>query len=114
MLYNFRDQRQSSEGRVLITSHITLIVLYIVFVMAIVANNYTDNKIFCGIMSGLFHYFSIAYFIWMVADAAVYGIKLKCGMDKKFYTRRFYLIWSLLVWGKYNQHKSYLHVLINV
>ena len=110
-LYMFRTQRQSAEGRVLITSHITLIVLYVVFILATAASRHSDYKAFCGTVSGLFHYFSIAYFYWMETDAAVYGIKLKYGMDKGFYTRHFYLIRSLLAWGKcaymYNEHSLY-------
>ncbi|XP_019854703.1 PREDICTED: uncharacterized protein LOC109583711, partial [Amphimedon queenslandica] len=84
-------QRHCPEGRLLATSHITLIILYFVFVLATAAT-YTDSTGFCGTFAGLFHYFSLVYFVWLMFEGLFYAVKLRMGIGGNAFTRHYFIV----------------------
>ena len=82
------------------TSHLTLIILYIVIILATAAT-YANSDGFCGFSSGVFHYISIVYFMWIFAEGLYYVIKLRYGIGGSPLTRRYFIIMLILCWSKY-------------
>ena len=94
----FSNQRYSQEGKIIISSHIVLFVLYIVLVLAVIAT-YTDSDGFCGTFSGLFHYMSLVYVMFIFTESFFYVIKLRYGIGGTQFTRYLLPILFIMSFG---------------
>lgn len=47
---------------------------------------------FCGTFSGLFHYASLVYFVWLLIESMFYSIKLHMGIGSNAFTRYYFSI----------------------
>ena len=84
MFFLFRKQRSSAEGRIIICSHSSLIVLYFALILSSIAT--ITNTAFghidhvgCRITSGLFHFTSLVYFMWILTESFFYLLRMKFG-----------------------------------
>jgi hypothetical protein len=89
------SQRHCPEGRIFISSNITLFILYIVMIIATGAS-YTNSLEFCGIFAGFLHLFTMIYFGWLLIEAMFYLVKLQFGVGTNPFTRYYFTIMLLV------------------
>ncbi len=92
------NQRFSQEGKIIISSHVVLFVLYIVLVLAVIAT-YTESDGFCGTFSGLFHYTSLVYVMFIFTESFFYVIKLRHGIGGSQFSRYLLPILFIMSFG---------------
>ena len=63
---HFRDMRNTVHSKLLINLCFALVGLYVTFIISTVS---TGVPVLCGVVSALMHYFFLAVFFWMAAEA---------------------------------------------
>ena len=99
LLYFCSVLRKSILGRIIIMSYILLIILYIMFVVAAGASM-ADSDAFCVAIAVFFHYLTITYLFWMFAEVFFYCLRLSRDFGGHGYTRRYFLITSIVCCGE--------------
>ena len=94
-----RELRRSEHGRILINLSVSLICLYVVFV---IAGLVTSVEALCGLVSALFQYFMLVFFGWTAAEA----VYLLCSLFDKHLKPTAIPIFALVVWCKYSNSYS--------
>ena len=94
--------RRSGHGRILINLSVSLICLYVVFV---IAGLVTSVEALCGLVSALFQYFMLVFFGWTAAEA----VYLLCSLFDKHLKPTAIPIFAMVVWCKYSN--SYIYTL---
>ena len=89
MLSVYRELRRSEHGRILINLSVSLICLYVVFV---IAGLVTSVEALCGLVSALFQYFMLVFFGWTAAEAVYL-----CRSIKNYVVKAAIVIWGQLV-----------------
>lgn len=90
-----RRLRQHEHGKLLINLSISLICLYVIFIVAGVA---TSVDILCGLVSALFQYFILVFLGWTAAEAVNLYYKLVLVLGKSI--EHYVLKAGLIVWSK--------------
>ena len=62
----YRDMRKTVHSKLLINLCFALLGLYVTFIISTVS---TGVPVLCGVVSALMHYFFLAVFFWMAAEA---------------------------------------------
>ena len=91
-----RRLRRSEHGRILINLSVSLICLYVVFV---IAGLVTSVEVLCGLVSALFQYFMLVFFGWTAAEAVFLYYNLAIVLGKPI--EHFVLKAALVVWCKF-------------
>ena len=89
----YRRLRQTEHGKLLINLSISLICVYVVF---IVAGHVTSVEGLCGLVSALFQYFMLVFFGWTAAEAVILYHKLVKVFGKPL--RHYVVKAALIVW----------------
>ena len=63
---HFRDMRETVHSKLLINLCFALVGLYVTFIISTAS---TGVPVLCGVVSALLHYFFLAVFFWMAAEA---------------------------------------------
>ena len=90
-----RRLRRSEHGRILINLSVSLICLYMVFV---IAGLVTSVEVLCGLVSALFQYFMLVFFGWTAAEAVILYYKLVKVFGKPI--EHFVLKAVLIIWRR--------------
>ena len=101
-----RELRRSEHGRILINLSVSLICVYVVFV---IAGLVTSVEVLCGLVSALFQYFMLVFFGWTAAEA----VYLLCSLFEKRLkaTAIPIILYALVVWCKYSNSYSIYYIL---
>ena len=94
-----RELRRSEHGKILINLSVSLICLYVVFV---IAGLVTSVEVLCGLVSALFQYFMLVFFGWTAAEA----VYLLCSLFDKRLKPTAIPIFAMVVWCKYSNSYS--------
>ena len=86
MLSVYRELRRSEHGRILINLSVSLICLYVVFV---IAGLVTSVEVLCGLVSAVFQYFMLVFFGWTAAEAVYL-----CRSIKNYVAKAAIVIWG--------------------
>ncbi len=94
-----RKLRVSEAGQLLINLSLTLLGLYILYILSLQA---VRNKYVCAVTGGLLHYFMLASFLAMVAEAVSLYTKLVLVLGVPLVIKNKYVLKAcLIVWSKY-------------
>jgi len=91
----YRHLRRNEHGKLLINLSISLICLYVIF---IIAGLVTPVEGLCGLVSALFQYFMLVFFGWTAAEAVNLYYKLVRVLGKPI--EHYVLKAALIVWCK--------------
>ncbi len=95
-LMPYRKLRTSEHGQILINLSISLIALYVVFLLA---GHVTTVTALCGLVSALVHYFFLVFFAWTAIEAVYLYQKFVRVLSNP--TKRFVIVGMCIAWGKY-------------
>ena len=102
----YRSLRRNEHGKLLINMSISLICLYVIFMIASLV---TSVEVLCGLVSALFQYFTLVFFGWTAAEAVNLYYKLVRVLGKP--VEHYVLKAALIVWCefKHNNNKYEKH-----
>ena len=91
-MVSFRRLRQKEHGQLLIQLSVSLICLYVIF---LVAGLVTSVEILCGVVSALLQYFMLVFLGWTAAEAVyLYCVFVRVMMKIRRYTlKAFCIVW---------------------
>ncbi len=94
-----RKLRASEAGQLLVNLCLTLLGLYIMYIISLHA---TGNQYVCAVAGGLLHYFMLAAFLAMAGEAVSLYTKLVMVLGVPPIIKNRYLLKTcLIVWSKY-------------
>ena len=91
----FRNLRKTVHSKLLINLCFALVGLYVTFIISTVS---TGVPVLCGVVSALMHYFFLAVFFWMAAEAI--HLHRKLVSVSKPDISRYVLIAMAVCWGR--------------
>ena len=91
----FRNLRKELHSKLLINLCFALVGLYVTFIISTVS---TGVPVLCGVVSALMHYFFLAVFFWMAAEAIYVHRKLV--YEYKQDIANYFAITMAICWGK--------------
>lgn len=103
----YRKLRHSTNGKLLINLSISLLGIYIFFVVGGHIRPYGDTyavDITCAISSAILHYFMLVYFGWTAAEALNLYFSLVEVLEARS-IRHYTLKAGLVVWGMYYNYQ---------
>ena len=95
----FRNLRKTVHAKLLINLCFALVGLYVTFIISTVS---TGVPVLCGVVSALMHYFFLAVFFWMAAEAI--HLHRKLVSVSKPDISRYVLIAMAVCWGRLMMH----------
>ena len=100
--FSHRKLRSTTNGRLLINLAVSLLAIYIFFIVSGHIRPYGDTQtvdIICGISSALLQYFMLVYFGWTAAEALNLYFSLVKVFEAKT-IRHYTLKVGLIIWSK--------------
>jgi hypothetical protein len=85
--------RGNERGKILINTSVSLLILYVVFV---IAGLVTSVEPLCGLVSALFQYIILVFFSWTAAEAVFLYLKLVVVLGSQ--TKKYALKAALIAW----------------
>ena len=103
----YRSLRRNEHGKLLINMSISLICLYVIFM---IAGLVTSVEVLCGLVSALFQYFMLVFFGWTAAEAVNLYYKLVRVLGKP--VEHYVLKAALIVWCEFKHNNNIMVVII--
>ena len=97
-MYPCRKLRNLDAGQLLVNLSFGLLGIYVMFIVSLLG---TEPEEFCAVAGGLLHYFMLATFFLMAAEAISLYLKLVVVLGiPEFLSNRYVLKVSLISWSK--------------
>ena len=94
-MYLYRKLRTSVHGQILVNMSVSLMGLYIIF---LIAGHATGVPVLCGIVSALLQYFILVFFSWTAVESVWLYLKLVKVFGSNSFTSKYILKAGLPAW----------------